>query len=231
MRLQQLDMRGPVDMHEMFIDKLQFFIDSLSLMTDEHINMFTNLITHPNFKNLLIEILEHGETNVRMKSHEILEALTSYFVKWCPSKTVYEFAGGKHSSDFHPRSPGGGQSQYAGNKNELMDAEFISHERLYISQIVIQVARRSLEQTSDCYLQFYALIQLDHLFQNLLPVPTFVNEQVKAKKQNRGALSPISPDSGEMELTMDIEALSISEMTPEVSITVYFHGLCCCSWM
>ena len=90
--LNQLDFRGPLDMHEMFIDKLQFFIDSLSLMTDEHINMFTNLITHPNFKLLLLDILRHGETNVRMKSHEILEALTTYFVKWCPSKTVYEFA-------------------------------------------------------------------------------------------------------------------------------------------
>ena len=90
--MNQLDFRGPLDMHEMFIDKLQFFIDSLSLMTDEHINMFTNLITHPNFKLLLLEILKHGETNVRMKSHEILEALTTYFVKWCPSKTVYEFA-------------------------------------------------------------------------------------------------------------------------------------------
>lgn len=147
-------MRGPVDMHEMFIDKLQFFIDSLSLMTDEHINMFTNLITHPNFKNLLIEILEHGETNVRMKSHEILEALTSYFVKWCPSRTVYEFAAGsRHASDRQNDA----QNQFP-NRNEQMDAEFISHERLYISQIVIQVARKSLEQKSDCYLQFYALI-------------------------------------------------------------------------
>ena len=92
MGMHQLEMRGPLDMHELFIDKLQFFIDSLSLMTDEHINMFTNLITHPNFKLLLLDILRHGETNVRMKSHEILEALTTYFVKWCPSKTVYEFA-------------------------------------------------------------------------------------------------------------------------------------------
>ena len=57
-----------------------------------------------------------------------------------------------------------------------MDAEFISHERLYISQIVIAVAKSSLERTDDCYLQFNALIALDFLFQNLLPVPTFQNE-------------------------------------------------------
>ena len=29
--------------------------------------------------------------------------------------------------------------------DEVMDAEFISHERIYISQLVIQVVRRSLE--------------------------------------------------------------------------------------
>ena len=46
----------------------------------------------------------------------------------------------------------------------MMDAEFISHERLYISQIVIQVAKVSLEKTDDCYLQFNSLILLDFLF-------------------------------------------------------------------
>ena len=90
----------------------------------------------------------------------------------CPAKTVYEFPIDKNV---------GGKGQRI-EENELMDAEFISHERLYISQIVIQVAKKSLQQTNDCYLQFNALILLDFLFQNLLPVPTFHNEQVKAKK-------------------------------------------------
>ena len=89
--LPQLDFRGPMDMHELFIDKLQFFIDSLALMTEVHIGMFTYLITNHSFKAMLLKMLEHGETHVRMKAHEILEALTSYFVQCCPSKTVYEF--------------------------------------------------------------------------------------------------------------------------------------------
>ena len=91
-------------------------------MTGEHIGMFTYLITNHNFKNMLLQILEHGETNVRMKAHEILEALTSYFVQCCPSKTVYEFPQGQANNPD------------AGKK---MEAEFIAHERLYISQIVI----------------------------------------------------------------------------------------------
>ena len=60
-------------------------------MSEPHIGIFTYLITNHNFKNMLLLILEHGETNVRMKAHEILESLTSYFVQCCPSKTVYEF--------------------------------------------------------------------------------------------------------------------------------------------
>jgi len=134
-------------MHDIYIDKLQFFIDSIGQMNEMHINLFTNLITHPHFKNVLMSLLLHGETSVRLKSHEILEALTAYFVHFCPSKTVYEFASGANPT-----------------QNEMMDAEFISHERLYISQIVIQVSKSSLERTNDCYLQFNALILLDFLF-------------------------------------------------------------------
>ena len=74
------------------MDKLQFFIDSIALMNDNHISMFTNLITHPNFKQVLMNLLHNGHTSVRLKSHEILEGLTAYFIQFCPSKTVYEFA-------------------------------------------------------------------------------------------------------------------------------------------
>ena len=207
--LPQLDFRGPMDAHELFVDKLQFFIDSLALMTEAHIGMFTYLITNHNFKNMLLQLLEHGETNVRMKAHEILEALTSYFVQCCPSKTVYEFPQGS-SREMN-------QVPEAGKK---MEAEFIAHERLYISQIVIQVAKKSLQQQHDCYLQFNALILLDFLFQNLLPVPTFQNEQVKARKQNRRASqqTPSAQEATDVELTMDIEVLSISDMTPELDV-------------
>jgi hypothetical protein len=38
LNMPQLDLRGPLDMHELFMDKLQFFIDSLGLMTDAHNN-------------------------------------------------------------------------------------------------------------------------------------------------------------------------------------------------
>ena len=92
-------------------------------MTDAHIGMFTYLITNHNFKTMLLQLLEHGETNVRMKAHEILETLTSYFVQCCPSKTVYEF----------PQSGTSAQNHIPDGLGKKMEAEFIAHERLYIS--------------------------------------------------------------------------------------------------
>ena len=60
-----------------------------------------------------------------------------------------------------------------------MDVEFISLERMYLSQIVVQCVRASLETKQDSYLQFNSLISLDFLFQNLLPVASFQNEILK----------------------------------------------------
>lgn len=100
----------------------------------------------------------------------------------------------------------------------MMDAEFISHERLYISQIVICIAKVSLEKQQDCYLQFNALILLDFLFQNLLPVPSFQNEQLKSKRaKQEAAAAEGNRETPIEEYAMDVEVLSISESTPEVS--------------
>lgn len=58
--------------------------------------------------------MDCGEAQVRLKPHEILETLTSYYMQFCPSKTVYDIQNG-------------------GNQSDTMEAEYISHERLYMS--------------------------------------------------------------------------------------------------
>lgn len=65
-----------------------------------------------------------------------------------------------------------------------MEVDFINSERLYIAQMIIQCVRKSFEQNqgNDSYLQFNSLILLDYLFQNILPVPTFQNEQLKQRQ-------------------------------------------------
>ncbi len=79
-------------------------------------------------------MLEHGETHVRMNSHQILQAVTSHFMLCSPSQTVYDFpVSGQNGSSRDPNSlllQEGGGAQGATKK---MEAEFIAHERLYIS--------------------------------------------------------------------------------------------------
>jgi len=109
-----------------------------------------------------------------------------------------------------------------------MQVEFINQERLYLSQIVVQAVKISLEQKSDSYLQFNSLILLDFLFQNLLPVPTFQNEQSKdvlagqsskSSNQNQSINGYKSGDT----VVLDIETLEINEHTPEVSLSLPYQ--------
>lgn len=101
-------------MHSLNMEKLQFFIDAIALMNETHITLFTNLITHAHFRSCLLNLIEHNESQVRLKSHEVTEALTGYFVQFCPSKTVYEIPGGNSGM-------------------QSVETEFISHERIYIA--------------------------------------------------------------------------------------------------
>lgn len=56
-----------------------------------------------------------------------------------------------------------------------MEVDLISHDRLYIAQLIILTVRKSFERENgnDSYLQFNSLILLDYLFQNILPVANF----------------------------------------------------------
>jgi hypothetical protein len=45
-------------------------------MNEVHINVFTNLITHPNFRNCLVNLVDDSESEVRLKAVEIMETLT-----------------------------------------------------------------------------------------------------------------------------------------------------------
>ena len=85
-----LQFRSPHDLHELFIDKLQFFIDSLNLMGERHINQFSALLFNPKFKSTLFSLLNRGEANLRLKCHEILEIIGTYYMQYCSSKTLYE---------------------------------------------------------------------------------------------------------------------------------------------
>ena len=69
-------------------------------------------------------------------------------------------------------------------------------------------------------MQFNALILLDYLFQNLLPVPTFQNELFKLKRNNvvaSGRGDSALNDASNENVSIDLEVLEFDETTPEVS--------------
>ena len=77
---ENVDFRSPLDLHDMYIDKLQFFIDTLGMLGELHVNLFTQLIANPKFKDILLDLLNKQETTLRLKCHEILEIITNYYV-------------------------------------------------------------------------------------------------------------------------------------------------------
>ena len=106
-------------------------MESLSLLTEIHVNLFTSMLTHPLFKPTLLTLLTKGETSLRLKCHEILEVVSNYYVQHCTSKTVYKMAA---SSAADKKSA-----------SEVMEVEYVNHERLFISQIVLQCVKQSLD--------------------------------------------------------------------------------------
>ena len=68
-------------------------------------------------------------------------------MQYCTSKTVYELAIPNASSAQGNNKNGASK----GVTNEVVEVEFINHERLYVSQMVIQCVRASLEQKNDSY--------------------------------------------------------------------------------
>ncbi len=78
---------------------------------------------------------------MRLKCHEILEVVTNYYSQFNISKTVYELALPQsqqisHLGDFHKKK---------GAQSESMEVEYINQERLYLSQIVVQGIKMSLD--------------------------------------------------------------------------------------
>jgi len=50
------------------------------LLGERHVEQFHALISNKKFKTTLFNLLEAGETNIRLKCHEILEHVGTYFI-------------------------------------------------------------------------------------------------------------------------------------------------------
>lgn len=69
---------------------MQFFIDSLQLLTEMHVNLFCDMVVNPAFKVTLMGLLGKQDLTLRLKCHEILETVTNYHQQFCLSKTLID---------------------------------------------------------------------------------------------------------------------------------------------
>ena len=190
------EVKNLIELHSVYKERISFFIDIIQKFKEIHINLYRELLINTHFHNFIFQLLKKGELELRIKSHEILEILSrwmSYISNRVDSMSEGASTLGSHNIEsVHPR-----------NKNDKRDVEIITPERLALIQLYYRVAKMSLDTEHDFYLQFSALILLDNIFQNLMPVPTYANELFK-----RSSNLQVSPwPSGDYE---DIETMSIS---------------------
>ena len=94
------------------------------MLGERHTSLFNKLLFHPKFKSSLFSLLEKGETSIRLKCHEILEILGSYYIQYISKKILYELAIPQTKSQ---------QIRNGGPEYEVMEVDYISTERLYIA--------------------------------------------------------------------------------------------------
>lgn len=181
-------------------------------MNEAHRELFKTLVLDPNFKKHLLGLLTKGETNVRLKSHELLEILANYYVSFMASRSVYEIAeeDPSGSGSFYKDAPG----HLKGDKRVVThEVDYISVHRLALIQMFVNCAKTSLDVQNDSYLQFSALILLDNLFQNLMPVPSYANEMFKLQNARENA-SKISRSE-----VPDVETMNIDPARDQYEVT------------
>ena len=195
----QKDVRDLIELHTNYKERITFFIDIIQKFRNIHINLFRELLINTYFHNFIFQLLKKGELELRIKSHEILEILS----KSMSYLTEEEM---NHHHDMESDNSTNIESNHPRNANDSRNAEFISPERLALIQLYYRVAKMSLETENDFYLQFSALILLDNIFQNLMPVPSFANELQK----KAGEIEVIPCQNSQIE---DIENMEISDET------------------
>jgi hypothetical protein len=172
------EVRELIELHNTYKERISFFLDIIQKFREIHVYLYRELLLNTQFHGFIFQLLKKGELELRIKSHEILEVL-SKSMNFISHPTV------DASDPLLPGSSHDVESLHPRNRNEGREVEVITPERLALIQLYFRVAKMSLETENDFYLQFSALILLDNIFQNLMPVPTYANELYKRKSKNK----------------------------------------------
>ena len=171
------EVRELIELHTIYKERIAFFLEIIQKFKEIHINLYRELLLNTHFHTFIFQLLKKGELEMRIKSHEILEILSKSMTYLIKAENMSEGVSTLNSNNIesiHPR-----------NRNDGKEVEMITPERLALIQLYYRVAKMSLEAENDFYLQFSALILLDNIFQNLMPVPSFANELYKRKNKKR----------------------------------------------
>lgn len=84
--------RHYTDLHHQSLLKIDFFIEILLKLKEFHLAIFRLLVFDAPFKNAILAMAQHPDIKVKMKCHEILEHMATYFMQYCATRSIYEIA-------------------------------------------------------------------------------------------------------------------------------------------
>lgn len=70
------EIKGLIELHMTYKERITFFIDVIQRFKEIHINLYRELLLNTHFHNFIFQLLQKGELELRIKSHEILEILS-----------------------------------------------------------------------------------------------------------------------------------------------------------
>eukprot|EP01022_Parablepharisma_sp_SALTPOND_P015859 TRINITY_DN2272_c0_g1_i1.p2 TRINITY_DN2272_c0_g1~~TRINITY_DN2272_c0_g1_i1.p2 ORF type:complete len:1699 (-),score=191.91 TRINITY_DN2272_c0_g1_i1:6805-11901(-) len=188
--LSNKDPKKPLQIHDTFVGKLNFVLEVVKSLNKTHIKLYQHLVSLKGIEDFLSETLGNGHSSIRLKIFEFLDTLCNYFIRFAVKE-----------------------------KEEHKEGiEVVIKEQFLLAKYVLGVAKKSMSNPSDSYMQFNSLILLDLVFQHILPVPSFEAE-VRKKRQR------VSPSKVARVDLLDLEALDPKNLPLTMSVTdlKYLH--------
>ena len=205
------DSKKPGNLHEKFMEKLNFLIDLLKSLSENHRSLYCKLIRYQNLGEFLKNLINNGHSSIRLRAHEIMEILCNYYIAHMQNVVANRQ---NHNSFLMRQQEESKKIREISAGSDLSSAltsnEMIRKDQLLLGKHILGVVKQSLEVTPDSYMQFNSLILLDLMFQSILPVPSFSAELEKNKSQKK------SPEKGaKISGIIDLEQAEYDQLNVE----------------
>jgi len=208
------DNKKIINIHEKFLEKLGFLLELLKSLNESHKSLYKSLINKQELAVFLEELAISGHSQIRLKSHETLEIICSYYnLNFLQNQQSQPLINSEKSIENLPNILPENSTQLTSAFTSISQPidpieNIVKKEQLILAKLVLGVAKKSFENSVDSYMQFNALILMDLLYQNILPVP---NIQYEINKKR----IPKSPHKKPSKNDIDIENIPMTNI-PEM---------------